>query len=136
MGKIKKLKESEKVTEKYLARRLIEVGGKSFKWVSPGYRGVVDRICFFPPLFKGQQGKVFFIEVKSQGEQVRPEQARFLDMLQDTYGQTCVVVSTKLEVDAIIDSFKEAQSDIQSKIASTTVDTIKKPKGGIIIPGR
>ena len=54
--------ESEKDTEAYLRDKVKTLGGRSYKWVSPGCSGVPDRIVILPA------GKIFFVELKSEGE--------------------------------------------------------------------
>ena len=54
--------ENEKQTERYLCRMVKALGGRSYKWVSPGCSGVPDRIVVRP------DGGVFFVETKSEGE--------------------------------------------------------------------
>ena len=54
--------ESEKDTEAYLRDRVKALGGRSYKWVSPGCSGVPDRIVILP------EGRVAFVELKSEGE--------------------------------------------------------------------
>lgn len=54
--------ESEKNTEAYLRDRVKALGGRSYKWVSPGCSGVPDRIVILPG------GRVVFVELKSEGE--------------------------------------------------------------------
>lgn len=54
--------ESEKNTEAYLRDRVKALGGRSYKWVSPGCSGVPDRIVILPG------GKVIFVELKSEGK--------------------------------------------------------------------
>ena len=44
--------------ERHLKKRVGEAGGRTYKWVSPGNRGVPDRLVFFP-------GAVFLVETKS-----------------------------------------------------------------------
>jgi len=44
--------------EKYANTRIRNLGGRSYKWVSPGVAGVPDRIVIFP------QGRIAFIEFK------------------------------------------------------------------------
>lgn len=60
-------KESEKDTERYLVTKVKKAGGQSYKWVSPGVKGVPDRICIFPHV-------VVFVETKSEGEDLDPLQ--------------------------------------------------------------
>lgn len=50
------MRESE--VERILKREIEKMGGKCFKWVSPGQIGVPDRICILP------EGKIIFAEVK------------------------------------------------------------------------
>ena len=54
--------ESEKTTEAYLRDEVKALGGRSYKWVSPGCGGVPDRIVAMPG------GRVVFVELKSEGE--------------------------------------------------------------------
>lgn len=54
--------ESEKDTERFLAGMVKSLGGRSYKWVSPGCTGVPDRIVILPPNI------VFFVELKSEGK--------------------------------------------------------------------
>lgn len=51
----------ESAFEKKLCDYIKSLGGKAYKWVSPGTRGVPDRIAILPG------GKVIFIEVKRPG---------------------------------------------------------------------
>lgn len=52
----------EQIIEKYLIDEIKRVGGKSYKWVSPGNNGVPDRIVIFP------NGKIIFVELKAPGK--------------------------------------------------------------------
>lgn len=51
--------------ESALERRLVSyvrsIGGRAFKWVSPGQVGVPDRICILPG------GRIIFVELKAPG---------------------------------------------------------------------
>lgn len=55
------IKESEKDIEKYLREKIKSIGGKAYKFVSPGNNGVPDRLICLPG------GKVIFAELKSTG---------------------------------------------------------------------
>lgn len=48
----------EAEVERFLKEEIEKLGGKCFKWVSPGQRGVPDRICILPG------GRIVFAEVK------------------------------------------------------------------------
>ena len=49
----------ENQVEGYLHKRVVEAGGKTYKWVSPSCVGVPDRIVVMPG------GEVYFVEVKA-----------------------------------------------------------------------
>lgn len=49
----------ENKLEQYLSKRVKDKGGLSFKWASPGVRGVPDRIIIF-------DGRVIFVELKTE----------------------------------------------------------------------
>lgn len=51
----------EKELEKYIREYIRGIGGKAYKFVSPGNPGVPDRLC----LFSG--GRVVFVELKRPG---------------------------------------------------------------------
>ncbi len=51
----------ESALEKKICDYIKALGGKAFKWVSPGATGVPDRIAILPG------GKIIFIEVKRPG---------------------------------------------------------------------
>lgn len=53
--------ESEKDTEPYLCDRVKQLGGRAYKFISPGCAGVPDRIVILPG------GRIFFVETKSEG---------------------------------------------------------------------
>jgi hypothetical protein len=87
--------ESEKDTEKYLVAQIEALGGLCRKYVSPGVKGVPDRLCLIP------SGKVIFVELKSEGEKITPMQEREFKRL-NILGFTVYTCSTKAEVDYII----------------------------------
>ena len=62
--------ESEKDTEAYLRDEVKALGGRSYKWVSPGCSGVPDRIVILPG------GRVVFVELKSEGKTSTAQQKK------------------------------------------------------------
>jgi hypothetical protein len=62
--------ENEKTTEAYLRDEVRRLGGRSYKWVSPGCSGVPDRIVIKPG------GEVFFVETKSEGKTSTAQQRK------------------------------------------------------------
>ncbi len=93
--------ESEKKTEKHLAREMLALGGMSLKLTSPMVRGVPDRICIFP------FGLTIFVEVKSENDKPKAHQERMMTLMR-AKGALVYVVSTKAEVDALIKQYVEA----------------------------
>lgn len=84
----------ERDVEGYLVRRVKAAGGWPLKFVSPGTRGVPDRLLIFP-------GKVMFIEVKRPGQKSRKLQELVQDKLIE-YRQEVATVTTYGEVDALL----------------------------------
>lgn len=58
----------ERKVEEYIIEKVKSLGGKCYKFVSPGNNGVPDRIVLLPP------GQVHFVELKAPGEKPRPSQ--------------------------------------------------------------
>lgn len=69
------------MTESGLERKVCEyvrsLGGRAFKFVSPGCSGVPDRICVFP------DGRIIFVELKRPGRKdgLSVQQRRIIDWL-------------------------------------------------------
>ncbi|HFZ1920597.1 TPA: VRR-NUC domain-containing protein [Serratia marcescens] len=60
----------ESTIERHLVARVKAAGGIAYKFVSPGLRGVPDRVVLLPG------GRIIFVECKAPGEKPRPEQLR------------------------------------------------------------
>lgn len=72
----------EKEVEQYLVWCVEKINGKSYKWSSPNYRGVADRIVCLP------DGQTWMIELKTKGGKLSPLQQIFAGemlMLQQKY---------------------------------------------------
>lgn len=63
--------------EKRLVCEVERIGGKCPKWVSPGNRGVPDRIVILP------SGVIAFAETKAPGKPLEPLQARWARILRN-----------------------------------------------------
>jgi Holliday junction resolvase len=85
----------EKQIEKRLVRRVEELGGTAYKFVSPGHRAVPDRLIVL------SGGRIAFIECKAPGEKPSGEQYREIDRL-TALGAKVFVVSSYEEVEAIL----------------------------------
>jgi hypothetical protein len=87
------MRESE--IEAYFVRRVKEAGGLQRKFVSPGHRGVPDRIVVY-------FGDVYFVELKAPGKTLRSDQVREHAKLTSA-GAQVGALCTKEEVDGFID---------------------------------
>lgn len=67
--------ERERDAEQRLVAGVKALGGRAYKWVSPGNAGVPDRIVILPG------GHVLFVEVKKKDGLVRPMQRSQLKRL-------------------------------------------------------
>ena len=84
----------ESDVERYLIKECEKRGWLCWKFVSPGRRGVPDRIVIRP-------GSVAFVEVKRKGGRVSPLQIRRIEEL-TRRGVAARVVETKGEIDEMI----------------------------------
>ena len=90
----------ESEVEKYLHRMFTLRGGLTRKWVSPGYVGVMDRICIL-------NGVVWFVEVKTFDGKMSPMQQREADRMTEA-GANVRTVYGKNGVDELM---KEVDGD-------------------------
>lgn len=58
----------ESALEAWYVRQVKELGGKAYKFTSPGHRSVPDRITIFP------FGHLFLVELKRRGKKPTPKQ--------------------------------------------------------------
>ena len=68
---------SEGEIEEELVKQVRRMDGRCYKWVSPGNRGVPDRIVVLP------EGVVVFVELKRKDGRVTALQERQIDRLLD-----------------------------------------------------
>lgn len=86
----------EKVVEKYLREEIEKLGGTCEKFVSPGKRGVPDRIITMPG------GVIEFVELKAPKKPtLRAAQARD-HARRRAMGCTVTVIRTKTQVDEYV----------------------------------
>ena len=76
---------NERRIEEILIREVNKIGGRTYKWVSPGNSGVPDRIVFFP------DGRVFFVELKTDTGKLSAQQKIQINRLVNL-GQRAVVI--------------------------------------------
>jgi hypothetical protein len=83
----------EKNIEAHLVKRVKEIGGIAYKFVSPAHRGVADRVVCLP------NGVVWFVELKAPGGRLSPLQKVFEDDMA-RLRQRYVCLWSKEQVDA------------------------------------
>ena len=93
--------ESEKTTEKYLIDEVRKIGGRAYKFVSPGNTGVPDRLVCLPG------GKAVFVELKSEGKHSTVIQKRQQGVLELLGFAVYADVDTKAMVDKLIGELKD-----------------------------
>lgn len=91
---------TEKDIEKYLVNKAKACGGYALKWVCPSWTGVPDRIVVLPG------GKIGFIETKSPGKPLRPQQERWLERLK-SLGFLAYKADSKEAVDGFLKEINE-----------------------------
>ena len=77
--------ELEREIEAYMGRELRAMGCLWYKFVSPGARGVPDRILILP------DGKILFVELKAENGYLDPLQVRQIERLK-SWGQQVRVI--------------------------------------------
>lgn len=97
---------SESDIERRLVREVERIGGWAPKWVSPGNRGVPDRIVLLP------NGRVVFVELKAPGGRMAPLQKRWAKILR-SLGHQVYRISSVEEVDKFIQEVS-ATSGVQT----------------------
>lgn len=85
----------EREIEAYLVKRVKEMDGIAYKFVSPQRRSVPDRLV----VMKGKH--IFFVEVKNTVGKLTDGQKREIERLRDL-GQRVFVCYSKEEVDSIL----------------------------------
>ena len=85
----------ERDIERYLVRRVKDIGGIAYKFVSPSNRGVADRLVVLPG------GVVWFVEVKKPGGRMSTLQQLFKRDV-ERLGHSHMVLWDKDDVDTFI----------------------------------
>jgi len=96
---------AERNLEIYLVEQVKKVGGRAYKFVSPGYAGVPDRICVFPG------GKIVFVELKAD-ETKKPtplQQCQMNKLLQ--LGCEVHLIGSREKVNQLINFYGGADRD-------------------------
>ena len=75
----------EREIEKVLVSEVKKLGGRAYKWVSPGNDGVPDRIVLFPDM------PPVFVELKTEHGKLSPLQKVQVERLRKLGQDVCVV---------------------------------------------
>ena len=86
----------EKEIEAYLTGKVKRMGGRAYKFTSPGNSGVPDRIVMLP------DGAICFVELKAPGKKPSPLQEAQMRRIQ-SLGQKVFVIDSKEKVDRLIE---------------------------------
>ena len=91
----------ESEVEKKLCKKVKEeLHGRAFKFVSPGFNGVPDRIVLVP------MGRIYFVETKAPGKKLRKLQEWVRDLIRGL-GFVVLRIDTVEKVEAFIRQVKE-----------------------------
>ena len=93
---------SERDIENRLVRKIRAIGGKAYKFVSPGNAGVPDRII----ALKG--GYTLFVELTAPNGKVSNLQRKQIQFLRDL-GCCVEVIQSYKQVDALVEELKKLQ---------------------------
>lgn len=97
---------TEKTIEAYLRDRVKEIGGKAYKFVSPGNDGVPDRLVCLPG------GRAIFVELKAHGKKPTPLQIVQMNRLSGL-GFSVWTIDSKDEVNKFIGFCESKEGDAE-----------------------
>ena len=93
----------ESEIEKYLCKKVKnELKGRAFKFVSPGFSGVPDRIVLAP------MRRIWFVETKAPGKKLRKLQEWVAGLI-GSFGFEVLRIDTKEKVDLFIERAKAGE---------------------------
>lgn len=92
----------ENVIEAYLRDRVKEIGGRAYKFISPGNSGVPDRLVLLPG------GKNIFVELKAPGRKSTAIQLLQQKRIKDL-GFQVFVIDSKEKVDELVKIYKDVK---------------------------
>lgn len=85
----------ESTLERRLVREVERIGGRAPKWVSPGNRGVPDRLVILPG------GRTVYVEMKAPGKPLEPLQAKWAKTLR-SLGHKVYKIDSHDDIDRFI----------------------------------
>lgn len=106
----------EKEIEKLLVQKVKKLGGRAYKFVSPGNVGVPDRLVVLPG------GKIGFAELKQKGKKPTQYQTLQIGRLMGL-GCLVMVVDSEEKIDLFLQCLKGADSSA-TKVYSPRLPTL------------
>jgi hypothetical protein len=94
--------------QEYLREQVTLYGGMSELFTSPGRRGVEDLIVTWPAV---GWGRIHFVETKTIGGEVRPDQER-VHKERRAFNVFTKIIWTKAQVDQYVRQYGQAPSDL------------------------
>lgn len=91
---------NEKLLERKLREGVQKLGGLALKFTSPSFTGVPDRIILMPT------GRIWFAEVKSTGEDLKPRQKIVIPILRKL-GFDVRVIDSQEKLDSLINDLQK-----------------------------
>lgn len=91
---------TERDLERLFCQKIHDAGGLAWKFVSPGTRGVPDRLILFPV------GKISFVEVKSKKGHLSALQKKRKEQI-EALGFSYFLLNSKEQIKTIIESIKQ-----------------------------
>jgi len=91
--------DSEKKLEVKLRKQVKKLGGWAIKFWAVNLTGFPDRLVLMP------EGKISFVELKSEGKKLNPRQAVVIEMLRKL-GFKVFVIDTKILLDEFLNDLK------------------------------
>ena len=85
----------ESKLEAKLKRKVEALGGKCYKWVSPGTRGIPDRLIIMP------DGGIHFVETKWGKNGLSPQQ-KLIQKIFNSFGLKVHVIATEDQLNNFI----------------------------------
>lgn len=90
----------ESKIEQYLKQQVEKLGGKAFKFTSPGVVGVPDRLVLLPG------GRIILVELKAPGKKPRPIQVKVIEKIR-SLGFRVEVIDNKEQVLEMLENMHE-----------------------------
>jgi hypothetical protein len=82
----------EKIVENHFVWAVERIGGKTYKFTSPGFRGVSDRVACLP------DGSTWFVELKTKGGRLSALQKMFMsDMTLLNQNYACLWTTEQID---------------------------------------